>query len=185
MIKIKKNLKGNGVYDKTINYLTGSKLKDGEKHVLMWDNGKIKAASYSGPGTNIISALKENRQPLNKVDKTAQAHDIRYSLSSDYNSIKIADKKMVDKLNELQKNKEENLFNILPSKYGIQTNQLISKLIPEKYADKFVNYMTNYKEFNKNLSKEDKNLLENKLIELEKQGFGIKKRKYKKRVNKK
>lgn len=182
MIKIKKkSIKGKGLYDKTVNYLTGSKLKDGEKHVLMWDNGKIKAASYSGPGTDIVSALKENRKPLNKVDKTAQAHDIRYSLSSDYKGIKIADKKMVDKLNQLQKNKEENLFNILPSKYGIQANQLISKIIPEKNADKFVNYMTGYKEFNKNLTKQDKLLLEDKLSELEKEGFGIKKRKNKKR----
>ena len=36
-MKKNKSVKGNGIYDKTINYLTGSKLKDGEKHVIIYD----------------------------------------------------------------------------------------------------------------------------------------------------
>jgi len=185
MIKLKKTKKkGNGLYDKTINFLTGSKLKPGEKHVLMLKDGKLKAGNYCGPGTSILTRVKEDVKPLNKVDKVCQGHDIRYSLSNNIEGIKEADKKMVDKLDQLQKNKEESLFNILPSKYGIKANQLLSKILPDKYADKFVNYMTDYKDFNKNLKPEDKKLLLDKLEELKIEGYG-RKRKYKKRVNKK
>lgn len=185
MIKLKKTKKkGNGLYDKTINFLTGSKLKPGEKHVLMLKDGKLQAANYCGPGTSILTRVRDDIKASNKVDKVCQAHDIRYSLSNNIEGIKEADKKMVDKLDQLQKNKEESLFNILPSKYGIKANQLLSKILPDKYADKFVNYMTDYKDFNKNLKPEDKKLLEDKLEELKIEGYG-RKRKYKKRVNKK
>lgn len=187
MIKLKKTKKkGNGLYDKTINFLTGSKLKPGEKHVLMLKDGKLQAANYCGPGTDILSRVKEGIKPKNKVDVICAIHDISYGLSKNLKDIQMSDKRMVDKLDQLQKNKEESLFNILPSKYGIKANQLLSKILPDKYADKFVNYMTDYKDFNKNLKPEDKKLLEDKLEELKIQGYGFgRKRKYKKRVNKK
>lgn len=179
-VNIKKYI-GKGVYDKAVNYLTGSKLNPGEKHVIMYDykNKKYVPASYSGPGTDILKNIKENKQPINKVDKTAQTHDIRYTLAKDINDIKIADKKMVDKLDQLQKNKSESNFNILPSKYGIKANQIIEKVLPDKYFDKFVNYMTNYKEYGKKLSDQDKKILNDKLKELEIEGYGKIKKKYK------
>jgi len=39
----------------------------------MYDSKKKKftPASYSGPGTDIITRLKENIEPINKADKTA------------------------------------------------------------------------------------------------------------------
>lgn len=185
MIKLKTKKKGNGLYDKTINFLTGSKLKPGEKHVLMLKDKKIIPGNYCGPSTLILDRIKEGVKPLNKVDKVCQGHDIRYSLSSNIDGIKEADKKMVDKLDQLQKNKEESLFNILPSKYGIKANQLLSKILPDKYADKFVNYMTDYKDFNKNLKPEDKKLLLDKLEELKIEGYGRKKRSNKVIKNKK
>lgn len=174
-----KSIYGKGIYDKAVNFLTGSNLKPGEKHVIMYDtkNKKYKAANYSGPGTDIITRLKENVQPINKADKTAQAHDIRYSLANNIENIKEADNKMVDKLKSLRKNKEESTFNTLPSQLGIQANQLLAKILPDKYFDKFVQYMTNQKEFRQNLKPEDKLLLESKLRELEKEGFGKIKRK--------
>jgi hypothetical protein len=183
MIINKKSIKGNGIYDKTMNFLTGSKLKSGEMHVPMWQNGKIVTAAYSGPGTKIVENLKEGKQPINLVDRTAMAHDIRYSLSSNLEGIKQADKKMVDKLEKLQKEGKEKWVNIAPSKYGIKFNQLVQKVLPSKYADKFVNYMTNYKDFNQKLNDEDRKLLTDKLKELEQEGYGKKKRK--KRTNKK
>lgn len=182
----KKKYNGKGLYDKAINYyLTGSKLNPGEKHVIMYDYKlkKYVPASYSGPGTDILKNIKENKQPINKVDKTAQTHDIRYTLAKDINDIKIADKKMVDKLEQLQKNKEESTFNILPSKYGIKANQIIEKILPDKYYDKFINYITDYKDYGKKLKEEDKKILENKLNELEIEGYG--KKKNKKKLNNK
>lgn len=177
----KTKLKGGAFYDKTVNFLTGSNLKSGEKHAIIYDPVKKKytAANYIGPGTNLISRLKRGDEPIVKADKVAQAHDIRYSLSKDVNGIKEADRKMVDKLKNLRKNKEDSNFNTIPAQLGIQANQVLAKVLPDKYFNKFVNYMTNYEDYNKNLSSEDKLLLENKLKELESEGYGLKKKKRK------
>ena len=179
-----KSVKGSGVYDKSINFLTGSKLKDGEKHVIIYDtkNKKYTAANYIGPGTNIITRLKNKDEPIVKSDKVAQAHDIRYSLSKNVEGIKDADDKMVNKLKSLRKNKEDINFNTIPAQLGIQANQLLAKILPTKLFDKFVNYMTDYKKFNETLNDDDKLLLEEKLKELEVEGYGKKqKRKYTKK----
>ena len=46
MIKNKKNIiSGKGIYDKTVNFLTGSKLKNGEMHAIIYD--PIKKKIYS------------------------------------------------------------------------------------------------------------------------------------------
>lgn len=182
MIKVKKerkkrNLTGKGIYDKLVNKFTGSNLKPGEKHVLMWHEGKLKPASYSGPGTDILTRLKEGVKPLNKADKTAQAHDIRYSLANNIEGIKEADNKMVNKLKELRKTGQENTFNTLPSQLGIQANQLLAKVLPTKAFDWFVQKMTGQKEFRQNLKPEDRLMLQDKLKELETEGYGKKKRK--------
>ena len=87
---------------------------------------------------------------------------------------------MVNKLKSLRKNKEDSAFNTIPAQLGIQANQVLAKILPNKYFDKFVNYMTDYKNYNSKLSNDDKLLLENKLKELESEGYGkLKKRKKK------
>ena len=89
---------------------------------------------------------------------------------------------MVNKLKSLRKNKEDINFNTIPAQLGIQANQLLSKILPTKLFDKFVNYMTDYKKFNETLNDDDKLLLEEKLKELELEGYGKKqKRKYTKK----
>jgi len=174
-----KSSKGCGIYDKTVNFLTGSKLKDGEKHAIIYDPVKKKysAANYIGPGTDLLTRLKNKDEPIVKADRVAQAHDIRYTLSKDVNGIKAADEKMVKKLKELRKNKEDSAFNTIPAQLGIQANQILAKILPTKYFDKFVNYMTDYKDYNSKLSNDDKLLLENKLKELESEGYGLNKKK--------
>ena len=183
IMKKSKNSKGCGIYDKTVNYLTGSKLKNGELHAIVYDqkNKKYTPANYIGPGTKLIERLKNNDKPIVLSDKVAQAHDVRYTLSKNINDIKKADDIMVNKLKYLRKNKMDINFNTLPAQLGIQTNQLLSKILPDKYFDKFVNYMTNYKKENQDLTEDDKKLLENKLKELELEGYGLKKRKNKKK----
>ena len=178
-MKKSKSSKGCGIYDRTVNFLTGSKLKPGEKHVIIYDTNKKKytAANYIGPGTDLLTRLKRGDEPIVKSDKVAQAHDIRYTLSKDINNIKDADRKMVDKLKSLRKNKEDIAFNTIPAQLGIQANQLLSKILPTKYFDKFVNYMTDYKEYSKKLNDDDKKLLEDKLKELESDGYGFNKKK--------
>lgn len=177
----KTKLKGKGIYDKTVNFLFKTNLKDGEKHAIIYDP-KTKSytnANYTGPGTKLLERLKAGDEPKVKSDAVSFAHDIRYTLSGDISGIKAADAKMVNKLKELQKNKEDSNFNIRPALWGIQANQMLEKAIPTKYFDKFVNYMTNYKKANDELSKDDKLLLENKLKELESEGYGLKKKKRK------
>jgi hypothetical protein len=183
-MKKSKSSKGCGIYDKTVNFLTGSKLKDGEKHAIIYDPIKKKytAANYIGPGTDLLVRLRRGDPPITKADKVAMSHDISYSLSKDVNSIRAADAKMVKKLKELRKNKEDSAFNTIPAQIGIQANELLAKILPTKYFDKFVNYMTNYKEENSKLSNDDQFLLQNKLKELESEGYGFKKKnKYKKK----
>ena len=186
-MKKSKSSKGCGIYDKTVNFLTGSKLKPGEKHVIIYDTNKKKytAANYIGPGTDLITRLKRKDEPIVKADKVAQAHDIRYTLSKDINNIKDADKKMVEKLKSLRKNKEDIAFNTIPAQLGIQANQLLSKILPDKYFDKFVNYMTDYKKANNELTDDDKKILDDKLKELESEGYGFNKKKQRKRRLKK
>ena len=119
--KSSKNSVGCGIYDKTVNFLTGSKLKDGEKHAIIYDPIKKKytAANYIGPGTDLLTRLKNKDEPIVKADRVAQAHDIRYTLSKDVNGIKAADEKMVTKLKSLRKNKEDSAFNTYPAQIGI------------------------------------------------------------------
>jgi hypothetical protein len=182
--KSSKNSVGCGIYDKTVNFLTGSKLKSGEMHAVIYDPVKKKytTSNYTGPGTDLLTRLKRGDEPKVLSDKVSKFHDIRYTLSKDVNDIKNADKKMVDKLKELQKNKQDLNFNIRPAKWGIQANQLLAKILPDKYFDSFVNYMTDYKKSNKELTEEDRKLLEDELKKGEAEGYGKKKkRKYKTR----
>ena len=71
--KSNKKIIGKGIYDKTVNYLLNPeiKLKDGEKHVIMYNKNKFTVANYSGPGTNLIDRLKKDIKPINNIDKTA------------------------------------------------------------------------------------------------------------------
>lgn len=185
-MKKSKSSQGCGIYDSTVNFLTGSKLKPSEKHAIIYDTNKKKytAANYIGPGTDLLTRLKRNDKPIVKADKVAQAHDIRYTLSKDIKGIKDADNKMVNKLKSLRKNKEDIAFNTIPAQLGIQANQLLSKILPDKYFDKFINYMTDYKKSNNELTDDDKKLLDDKLKELESEGYGFKKKNRKRRLKK-
>ena len=189
-MKKSKSSQGCGIYDKTVNFLTGSKLKSGEKHAIIYDpiKKKYRAANYIGPSTDLLTRLKsknkDESEPIVKADKVAQAHDIRYTLSKDIKGIKDADNKMVNKLKSLRKNKEDIAFNTIPAQLGIQANQLLSKILPDKYFDKFINYMTDYKKSNNELTNDDKILLDEKLKELESEGYGFKKKKQKKKIKK-
>lgn len=183
-----KNQRGKGIYQKFVNLITDNenKLNDGEYHAILYNrkNNSLSAGKYIGPGTNLIKRLRsENHQPITLSDKVAQAHDTRYTLAKNYEDIKKADQKMVDKLNYLQKNNLDSKWNILPAKYGIKANQFIAKILPEKLSKMFVKKMTNYGE-DQIGNKEDKELLENKLKELELEGYGKKNKNKKKPLKK-
>jgi hypothetical protein len=157
---------GAGYYDRFMNYLTGSNdMRDGERHALLYTKDGFKSGSYIGPNTHLIDRLKENINPINKTDKTSQAHDIRYNLATSPEEIRNADLKMVNKLNELSKNKEDYKYNIAIGKYPIQAKMILEDL-GIVGRDTFTDTTSPPK-------KENMRLLKKKLRELEAQGYGI------------
>jgi len=122
---IKHNLKGDGRYQDIVNKISSNpeKLKDGEYHALFYNpksKFKIEHANYSGPGTDVVNKLKRGVKGVNMVDNVAKLHDINYSLAQSLKDIKTADERMVKKLDEIQRLKQEKKINILPSKLGIK-----------------------------------------------------------------
>ena len=142
-------------------------ISPGEHHQLLkLRNNRFGRANYSGPGTRVAKRVRRGDPPRTEVDKVAQAHDIRYALSRGENteqSVREADTKMIDKLNEIQKNKTDSRFNIIPAKLAIS-----AKIKAEDFGvlsrKKFIS--------DKSPSRSDKIILDRKLKELEQQGYG-------------
>lgn len=122
---------GRGWYDRTVNTLlpnSKNKLRDGERHSIMWTKNGFEPASFMGPGTDIIGKIRDGVKPLNQSDRVSMAHDLRYSLASNAEGVRKADLKMVKKLNSIQKNKGDYRFNILMGKIPIQAKMKLEDL---------------------------------------------------------
>ena len=167
---------GRGIIDKIANALLSTKenkLLDGEKHqMIKLPDGRIAPAVFSGPGTQLETRIRRGDKPLSYVDKTAQAHDLRYQLATSEADIKLADKKMIDSLEKAKKEGLDNMFNIRQA-----------ELIKAKYLlqDKFGMPTTWFTSFGLE-SMKDKSLIPvmaDKLKSLEQEGFGRKIKKIK------
>jgi len=89
----------------------------GEKHaILKLPNGKYGVGNYIGPGTHLVERLKRGDPPRTEVDKVAQAHDIRYFQAKDVGDIRKADNIMMNKVNEIQRNRGDAPQNIAQAK---------------------------------------------------------------------
>ena len=96
----KKNKKGYGFisdvltkgYQTIANNLFGGNLSGKEIHAPILTSHGIRIANYEGPGTDVLSRLKKNIQPISTSDKFSLAHDLRYSLGKD---VRNADTHMV------------------------------------------------------------------------------------------
>ena len=136
-----KKQKGTGIIDRIANTLLSTKenkLMDGEKHqMIKMPDGRIAPAVYSGPGTHLETRIRRGDKPLSYVDKTAQAHDLRYQLAKNEGDIKTADADMIKNLNEAKAKNLDNLFNIrqaelikvkylLQDKFGLPTSWFTS-----------------------------------------------------------
>lgn len=170
----KKTTKGGGLYDKTMNLLTGSDLQPGERHPPMRTKWGFKPGNYVGPGTHVLEKTKKGVKPINFTDKNANAHDIRYSLAKDRKDVRNADKKMVEVSNRGLKDKSDYKFNLRQTKYGILAKMKLEDagISPERFTD-----------FGGDLEPEDRKVLEDRLAELEQDGFGKKKKSQKGRGN--
>lgn len=165
---------GNGIGDFLGKFVDKTQKFPGERHVPLYTKKGFKLANYAGPGTEIIKRLESNdsniRNPLNPTDKTAQAHDIRYTLAKTPADIRNADLIMINKLKDIEKNKEDYAINISATKNAMKSKVLFEKISGKKAL--FGNLDAKSKKENA-LSVEDEKKLRTKLTSLELQGFGL------------
>ena len=165
---------GFGFIDNIANKLLSTKenkLLPGEKHqMIKMPDGRIAPTVYSGPGTQLETRIRRGDKPLSYVDKTAQAHDIRYQLAKTEADVKKADADMIVNLDKAKAQNLDNLFNIRQA-----------ELIKMKYLlqDKFGVPTSFFTTFGLDSIKDPTiiPIMESKLKELEQQGFGIKRKK--------
>ena len=138
----------------------------GGLHQRLYTKDGFKKANYSGPGTDLLERTKRGDEGITEVDKTANAHDLRYALSDNVEQIRAADIRMLDKLKKIKDKKSDYLINILPAEISIK-----SKITAENFniipQDLFADF--DYKD---ELSDEDIGLLTKQLSKLELLGYG-------------
>jgi len=166
--KRKSRIVGKGFIDSISNKVLSNKHNialPGEKHQIIYlSDGTYNPARYSGPGTNLSTRIKRGDQPLSYVDKTAQAHDLKYALANNNQDIRAADIRMVQSLNKARANKLDSNFNIN------QAELIRLKILLEKAGAK-PEWFTTYGRASETPS--DITIYEHKLKELQQQGFGL------------
>jgi len=126
-----KKQKGGAIYDRIVNKLLPNakyKLRDGERHAILYTKNGFQPASFMGPNTAIMNKIRDGVKPITKSDRTSLAHDLRYSLAKTPKEIRAADIKMINKLNKIQKNKSDYRFNIYMGRIPIQAKMLLEDL---------------------------------------------------------
>jgi len=156
---------GGSILGDVYSSVTGQKFKD-ERHVpLITDNG-LKLAEFAGPGTHIKYRIENGIQPITAVDKTAKAHDIRYSLSQNVDDVRFADNKMINKLDEIDKNNLDYKLNVKVVKNAMKAKRL--------FEDVGVWNKGSFSDMSgSELSDSDKQLFENELNKLIQEGYGV------------
>jgi len=137
-----------------------------ERHVPLITDKGVKLAEYAGPSTHIKYRLENNIKPLNAVDKTAKAHDIRYALSKNVDDVRFADNKMISKLDEIDRKGLDYKLNVKAVKTAMKAKRLFEDVgVWEKgsYSDMKGDQ----------LSDNDKRLFETELNKLVQEGFGL------------
>ncbi len=84
-------------------------------------NGSIEVANWVGPSTQVIKRLKRGDKGKTATDTVAMRHDLDYSIAQTLDDIRSADRRMINKLTQIQSNKADNLINILAGKKAIQS----------------------------------------------------------------
>lgn len=121
----------------------------------------LHTGNYMGPGTHTEERILKGDKPISYSDKVSQAHDLRYTLAKSPQDIRRADDIMIDRMKKgLSLDYPINL-NI--GLRGIQTKEFIEDKITKKPLVKYGNY-------NKNNEK----ILQDKLDELQREGYGKK-----------
>jgi hypothetical protein len=140
-------------------------LYSGEMHAfLRLPDGKMGRANYMGPGTHLVDRLKRADPPRTFSDKESQAHDSRYFLAKSPDDVKRADLKMVDVMQRAKRNKLDDPINVMQGLRLIQAKNKLETMTGKNFVD-----------YGPGKGEESgRPLVEAKLSELEKEGFGKK-----------
>jgi hypothetical protein len=181
---------GLGFFDRTVNLVTSAwnrvfgkktlnRARDGEKHaILKLPDNSLQPALYAGPGSKTLDRIKEQVlkaggdyntvKGLTNINTAAAAHDIRYALAKDTADVRVADKKMIAKIRQLQGDPatRESLLN-QASLLGIQ-----GKVALEKLGVLSPSQFTSFKA----VPDDDRQVYTKALQSLEQRGFAKKKR---------
>lgn len=146
----------------------------GEHHaILQLPNGKNGIANFLGPGTQIIKRLERGDPPRTESDAVAKMHDINYELASgepsledQLKSVRMADKRMVNSLERIERAKGDAPRNIFLGKNLIKAKMLgedIGVLSKKEFAGPLVK-----------LSDKEKDILLTNQSKLAQDGYGRK-----------
>lgn len=156
---------GGNILGDVYSKVSGQRFSD-ERHVPLLTDEGVKLAEYAGPSTHIKYRLENNIKPLNAVDKTAKAHDIRYALSKNVDDVRFADNKMISKLDEIDRKGLDYKLNVKAVKTAMKAKRL--------FEDVGVWEKGSYSDMKgAQLSENDKRLFETELNKLVQEGFGL------------
>ena len=168
MNKKAKARKGKGILDATANMVLSNKhnrLMPGEKHQIIYlPDGTYNPARYSGPGTQLETRLRRGDKPLSYVDTVAEAHDLRYGLAQTEADVRTADNKMVQLIAQGRRSGKDSNFNLN------QADLIKAKILLEDKLGVPKSWFASYGREGKPQNVID--LYQNKLNELQQQGFG-------------
>jgi hypothetical protein len=142
-------------------------LFSGEIHTMLkLPNGKMGRANFMGPGTHLPERLRRGDPPRTYSDKESMAHDARYFLATSPADVKRADLKMIDVMQKGKLNKLDNPINITQGLRVIRAKNALENMTGKNFVD-----------YGPGKNEEgSRPLVQAKLNELEKQGFGKKAR---------
>jgi hypothetical protein len=113
---------GAGIIDNIANRVLDTSrnaLLPGEKHAVLWVNGRYMPARYDGPGTALETRVRRGDVGLTRTDAESEAHDLRYGLARNVGDVRAADLKMLSVLKQSLAAKTDARFNVLPAMAGI------------------------------------------------------------------
>jgi hypothetical protein len=169
MNKKAKARRGKGIIDATANMLLSNKhirALPNEKHQIIYlPDGTYNSARYSGPGTQLETRLKRGDKPRSYEDTVAEAHDLRYALAQTEADVRTADSKMVQLIVQGRRSGKDSNFSLNQAEF------LKAKILLEDKLGVPKSWFASYGREGKSQNVID--LYQNKLNEIQQQGFGV------------
>jgi hypothetical protein len=164
--KAKKKVQhGDGMYDYVANRFFGARMRPGEVHAPQYTERGFRFGKFIGPGTDVYGGIRKGAKPVTNTDKTAKLHDIMFTLAQTPADVRAADLRMVKNLDRIQKEKSDYKFNIYMGKLPIK-----AKMWAEDWGIMKKGSFSPMK--GAEVTKENRELLENEKAKLTQEGYG-------------